>query len=535
MSPKYLLDIGMAESDGEGHEFFVNNQLIKVWAGLDGFTLIRRCLSSKPSFLPSSNLGRAPDDYGLIIVTPLAKLFASADRGTRIVLLDSLPDFTEKLDKETVVNKIWPNLQTGFTDTVTVIREAIVRAIVLLSPKLSDRILNNDRLHTEASIRTNMCILIGRLGISLEYNTKRKVLVPTFSMALRDSLSTLVWRVLWRSWQPRSALRWRAWLAKSFQLLLVHDQAFKAVKLFVKRLEAHAATMPETASTEEGGEDLPARLRGAFTQAGLGRLYHPSVKRCTAQLAPADMQMTISITIDGSPLAPNLNGHAGPLPLSSASPFVNPSRSKGLQLSGNKAPTSTLTAQLTNEAGQGSNRLWNDNLIDIHADEGDWIFVYRRIREGSTHSGIKAREYNGWSRIQPIALLMNGVQWHHHLNLQVIHLIHGGHHIPPRSHARSPHNLADPLHLPLSHQHFHPLQAHESTPVSSPRPLPNAADNALSTSMAGMSKEEKAAEMARRKEERRLGIEKLKEQKKNAAAAGKDLLFTTKQDLKLVR
>jgi SCY1-like protein 1 len=39
--------------------------------------------------------------------------------------------------------------------------------------------------------------------------------------------------------------------------------------------------------------------------------------------------------------------------------------------------------------------------------------------------------------------------------------------------------------------------------------------------MAGMSKEEKAAEMARRKEERRLRIEKLKEQKKNAAAAGK--------------
>jgi SCY1-like protein 1 len=38
----------------------------------------------------------------------------------------------------------------------------------------------------EASIRTNTCILIGRLGPILGYNTKRKVLVPAFSRALKD-------------------------------------------------------------------------------------------------------------------------------------------------------------------------------------------------------------------------------------------------------------------------------------------------------------------------------------------------------------
>ncbi|KAG2133203.1 uncharacterized protein EDB93DRAFT_1308727 [Suillus bovinus] len=50
---------------------------------------------------------------------------------------------------------------------------------------------------------------------------------------------------------------------------LVCDQAFKAVKLFIKRLEAHTLTVLETAFTEDSGEDLPARLPGAFTQAGL--------------------------------------------------------------------------------------------------------------------------------------------------------------------------------------------------------------------------------------------------------------------------
>jgi SCY1-like protein 1 len=38
----------------------------------------------------------------------------------------------------------------------------------------------------ESSIRTNTCILIGRLGPTLGYNTKRKVLVPAFSRALKD-------------------------------------------------------------------------------------------------------------------------------------------------------------------------------------------------------------------------------------------------------------------------------------------------------------------------------------------------------------
>jgi SCY1-like protein 1 len=39
---------------------------------------------------------------------------------------------------------------------------------------------------SEASIRTNTCILIGRLAPSLGYNTKRKILVPAFTKALKD-------------------------------------------------------------------------------------------------------------------------------------------------------------------------------------------------------------------------------------------------------------------------------------------------------------------------------------------------------------
>ena len=49
-------------------------------------------------------------DYPNVILTHLVKLFASPDRGTRMALLDHLPEYADKLDKKTVCDKIWPNL-----------------------------------------------------------------------------------------------------------------------------------------------------------------------------------------------------------------------------------------------------------------------------------------------------------------------------------------------------------------------------------------------------------------------------------------
>lgn len=40
----------------------------------------------------------------------MIKLFESPDRGTRMALLEALPEFADKLDKKMVVDKVWPNL-----------------------------------------------------------------------------------------------------------------------------------------------------------------------------------------------------------------------------------------------------------------------------------------------------------------------------------------------------------------------------------------------------------------------------------------
>jgi SCY1-like protein 1 len=54
------------------------------------------------------------EDYTQLVLEPVIKLFASTDRGTRMALLDTLPEFASKLDKRMVNDKIWPNLVRAF-------------------------------------------------------------------------------------------------------------------------------------------------------------------------------------------------------------------------------------------------------------------------------------------------------------------------------------------------------------------------------------------------------------------------------------
>lgn len=69
--------------------------------------------ASAASILPLTlQLGKnvSPEEYPTVIIAPLVKLFASPDRGTRMSLLDHLPEFADKLDQKTVSDKIFPHL-----------------------------------------------------------------------------------------------------------------------------------------------------------------------------------------------------------------------------------------------------------------------------------------------------------------------------------------------------------------------------------------------------------------------------------------
>jgi len=54
-----------------------------------------------------------------------------------MALLEGLEVYGDKLSSKEVVEKIWPHLITGFGDLVPVIREATVKSILIIAPKVS--------------------------------------------------------------------------------------------------------------------------------------------------------------------------------------------------------------------------------------------------------------------------------------------------------------------------------------------------------------------------------------------------------------
>ncbi|RUS24657.1 armadillo-type protein [Jimgerdemannia flammicorona] len=174
------------------------------------------------------------EEYERTITASLVKMFASADRGIRLSLLENLPRFVNHLGAKAVNDKIFPHVATGFTDGTPILREQTVKAILLLVPKLNERIINYDLLRylaklqmdEEPGIRTNATICLGKIArylsdaVSLgawmtgDYKsrmmaslgetacciehiyfrwvtvlwlqTRKKVLVPAFTRGLRD-------------------------------------------------------------------------------------------------------------------------------------------------------------------------------------------------------------------------------------------------------------------------------------------------------------------------------------------------------------
>ena len=52
----------------------------------------------------------SPEEYTKVVLAPIIKLYVSPDRGTRMALLEHLPEYVDKLDKKAVSEKIFPHL-----------------------------------------------------------------------------------------------------------------------------------------------------------------------------------------------------------------------------------------------------------------------------------------------------------------------------------------------------------------------------------------------------------------------------------------
>ncbi|RUS19428.1 LOW QUALITY PROTEIN: hypothetical protein BC937DRAFT_87501 [Endogone sp. FLAS-F59071] len=241
------------------------------------------------------------EEYERTITASIVKMFASPDRTVRLSLLENLPSFVDHLGNKAVNDKIFPNVATGFTDGAPIVREQTVKAILLLIPKLSERIINYDLLRylaklqvdEEPGIRTNTTICLGKIArylsdavgwgwalgglLSIEevkrsssldlssssitlLDTRKKVLVPAFTRGLRDGfiharIASLM--ALNATAEYYDAVDCATKIVPCVSLTLVDKekpvrlQAFKTIDMFVKKLDKLVESMPDTAIQEQ--------------------------------------------------------------------------------------------------------------------------------------------------------------------------------------------------------------------------------------------------------------------------------------------
>lgn len=146
---------------------------------------------------PLLKLGKMLDEveYQKKIIPIVVKLFTSTDRTTRMRLLQTLNLFIEHLSPSVINDQIFQPLCLGFSDSNPAIREATIRAIVLLAPKLNHNNLNIELMKyfaklqasdDQGMIRTNTTICIGKIAAFISPQLRQRILLSAFPKAMRD-------------------------------------------------------------------------------------------------------------------------------------------------------------------------------------------------------------------------------------------------------------------------------------------------------------------------------------------------------------
>ncbi|XP_031569276.1 N-terminal kinase-like protein [Actinia tenebrosa] len=233
------------------------------------------------------------EEYQIKIVPCVVKLFSSTDRATRIQLLQQLDQFVEHLKPQIVDEQIFPHVALGFGDSVPAMREQTVKAMLLLASKLSDKTINNLllkhfaklQMDQEAGIRTNTTVCLGKIACHLSDATRQKVLVSAFLRPLRDPFPPARTAGIMAFCTTNTYYSLKDCAMKILPALClltmdperkVRDQAFKAIKLFLGKLEK-ASEDPESfinkTAAEQTAEDAGSSWTGWAMTSLTSKLY----------------------------------------------------------------------------------------------------------------------------------------------------------------------------------------------------------------------------------------------------------------------
>ncbi|KAM3420891.1 hypothetical protein BST61_g4126 [Cercospora zeina] len=205
----------------------------------------------------------AEDEYNSKITPIIIRLFTSSDRALRVCLLDKLPHMIDHLSQKIVSDKIFPQMVTGFGDLAPVVREQTVKAVLVVVPKLSDRIINGELLRhlaktandEQPGIRTNTTICLGKIARNLAVGSRAKVLAAAFSRALRDPFVHARNAALMALAATADVFSEDDCATKMLPAIcpslvdkekMIRDQANKTLNIYLDRIRKHQSTMPDT-------------------------------------------------------------------------------------------------------------------------------------------------------------------------------------------------------------------------------------------------------------------------------------------------
>uniref|UniRef100_A0AAX7VTR8 N-terminal kinase-like protein n=1 Tax=Astatotilapia calliptera TaxID=8154 RepID=A0AAX7VTR8_ASTCA len=209
------------------------------------------------------------EEYQQKIIPVIVKMFSSTDRAMRIRLLQQMEQFIQYLNEAAVNSQIFPHVVHGFTDTNPAIREQTVKSMLLLAPKLNETNLNQELMRhfarlqardEQGPIRCNTTVCLGKIASYLNAGTRQRVLISAFSRATKDpfpasrSAGVLGFAATHNYY---SVTEIAARILPTLCAVTVdpdksvRDQAFKAIKSFLSKLETVSEDPSKLAEIEK--------------------------------------------------------------------------------------------------------------------------------------------------------------------------------------------------------------------------------------------------------------------------------------------
>eukprot|EP00428_Durinskia_dybowskii_P062733 CAMPEP_0170366082 /NCGR_PEP_ID=MMETSP0117_2-20130122/6235_1 /TAXON_ID=400756 /ORGANISM="Durinskia baltica, Strain CSIRO CS-38" /LENGTH=724 /DNA_ID=CAMNT_0010620661 /DNA_START=444 /DNA_END=2618 /DNA_ORIENTATION=- len=125
----------------------------------------------------------------------LTQLWAMSDRSVRTVMLQSLKALVPFIPDATINRGVFDNILAGFSDSNAKLRESTLMSLIYVVDKLEEvqlqerlvRAVTNLQNDSEASIRTNATIFLGKIAVKLKEPVRVRVLCGAFQKAMKDN------------------------------------------------------------------------------------------------------------------------------------------------------------------------------------------------------------------------------------------------------------------------------------------------------------------------------------------------------------